>query len=136
MIISIKIIKYQLLWEQKDQQAYINFPQILTPTELIPYIIKNENEHLQYRDLTSFNVTHFEQINLDHNFLVELSETSDNRHFTTSNTSTEKTPQEQTSNVEFLYPRQHSKQLEQEEFTNLFKTQILIKNTRYIHHYP
>ena len=25
---------YQLLWEQKDQQAYINIPQILTPTEL------------------------------------------------------------------------------------------------------
>ena len=32
---------YQLLWGQKDQQAYINFPQILTHTELLPYIIKN-----------------------------------------------------------------------------------------------
>ena len=61
---------YQLLWEQQDQQAYINFPQILTQTELLPYIIKNENKHLQYRDFTSFNVTHFKQINLDHNFLV------------------------------------------------------------------
>ena len=47
---------YQLLWEQKDQQAYINFPQILTPTELLPYIIENEHKHLQYRDLTSFNI--------------------------------------------------------------------------------
>ena len=33
---------YQLLWEQQDQQAYINFPQILTETELLPYIISNE----------------------------------------------------------------------------------------------
>ena len=31
---------YQLLWEQQDQQAYINFPQILTRTELLTYIIK------------------------------------------------------------------------------------------------
>ena len=90
----------QLLWEQKDRQAYINLPQILTPIELLPSIIKNENKHLQYRDLTSFNVTHFEQINLDHNFLVEHSETSDNRPFTTSDTSHETTPEEQTSNVD------------------------------------
>ena len=27
---------YQLLWEQQDQQAYINFPLILTETELLP----------------------------------------------------------------------------------------------------
>ena len=31
---------YQLLWEQQDQQAYIHFPQILTQTQLLPYIIK------------------------------------------------------------------------------------------------
>ena len=37
---------YQLLWEQKDQQAYINFPQILTHTELLPYFLINENKHL------------------------------------------------------------------------------------------
>ena len=112
---------YQLLWEQKGQQAYINFPQILTHTELLPYIIKNENKHLQYRDLTSFNVAHFEQINLDHIFLVEHSETSDNRPFTTSDTSHETTPEEQTSNVELLYTRQQSEQSEQEELTNLFQ---------------
>ena len=33
---------YQLLWEQQDQQAHINFPQILTQTELLPYIIKRK----------------------------------------------------------------------------------------------
>ena len=85
---------YQLLWEQQDQQAYINFPQILTQTELLPYIIKIENKHLQYRDLTSFNITYFEQINLDHTFLVEHSETTDNRPFITSDFSPGTTPEQ------------------------------------------
>ena len=111
---------YQLLWEQKDQQAYIIFPQILTHTELLPYIKKNENKHLQYRDLTSYNGTHFEQINLDHNFLVKHSETSDIRPLSTSDTSPETTPEEQTSNVDFLFNRQHSEQSEQEDYTTTF----------------
>ena len=112
---------YQLLSEQKDQQAYINFPQILTHSELLPYIIKNENKHLHYRDLTSFNVTHFQQINLDHNFLFEHSETSDNRPFITSDTSHQTTPEEQTSSVEPSYTRQQSEQSEQEALANLFQ---------------
>ena len=45
---------YQLLWKQKNQQAYINFPQILTQTELLPYIIKNEHKHLHYRNLIRY----------------------------------------------------------------------------------
>ena len=53
---------YQRLWEQQDQQAYIHFPQILTQTEHLPYIIENEHRHLQYRDPTSFTTTYFEQI--------------------------------------------------------------------------
>ena len=61
------------------------------------------------------------KINLDHNFLVEHSETSDNRPFITSDTSPETTPEEQTSNVEPLYTRQQSEQSEQEDFTNLFQ---------------
>ena len=112
---------YQLLWEQKDQQAHINFPQLLTHIELLPYIIKNENKHLQYRDLTSINVTHFEQINLDHNFLLEHSETSDNRPFITSDTSPETTSEELTSKCEPLYTRQQSEQSEQEVLANLFQ---------------
>ena len=80
-----------------------------------------KKKHLLYRDLTSFNVTHFEQINLDHNFLVEHSETSDNRRFTTSHTSHETTPEEQTSNVDLFYIRQHSEQSKQKDFTNLLQ---------------
>ena len=78
--------------EQQDQQAYIEFPQILTETELLPYIIKNEHRHIQYRDPTSFNTTYFEQINLDNNFITEYFETSDNRPYITSNLSPETTP--------------------------------------------
>ena len=37
---------YQLFWEQQDQNAYINFPQVLTETELLPYIIGNGYKHL------------------------------------------------------------------------------------------
>ena len=112
---------YQLLWEQQDQQAYINFSQILTQTELLPYIIRNEHKHLQYRDLTSFNTSNFEQINLDHTFLVEHSETSDNRPLIKSDISPETTPEKQISNVELPYTRQHSVQSEQEDLATLFQ---------------
>ena len=112
---------YQLLWERQDQQAYIHFPQILTQTELVPFFIKNEHKHLQYRDLTSFNTTYFEQINLDHTFLVEHSESSDNRPFITSNISPETTPEVQTSDVVSQYTRQHSIRSEQDDFINFFQ---------------
>ena len=92
--------------------------------------MKNENKHFHYRDLTSFNVTHFEQINLDHNFVLEHSETSDNRPFVTPDTSHETTPEEQTSSVEPSYTRQQSEQSEQESPTqealvNLFQNPVL-----------
>ena len=112
---------YQLLWEQQDQQAYINFPQVLSQTELLPHIIKNEHKHLQYRDDTSFNITFFEQINLDHTFLVDQSETSDNRPFIISDISPETTPEKQTSNVELPYTRQLSVQSEQEDLATPFQ---------------
>ena len=114
---------YFLLWEQQDQQASIHFPQILTQTELLPYIIKNEYRHLHYRDPTSFNTTYFEQINLDHNFITDYSETSDNRPYITSNISPVTTPQEQISNVVPQYTRQHSVQSEQDDLVNLFQNQ-------------
>ena len=80
-----------------------------------------KKKHLHYRDLTSFNVTHFEQINLDHNFVLEHSETSDNRPSITSDTSQETTPEEQTSSVEPSYTRQQSEQSDQEALVNLFQ---------------
>ena len=114
---------YQLLWEQQDQQAYIHFPQRLTPTELLPYVIKNEHKHLQYRYPTSFNTTHFEQINLDHNFISEHFETSDNRPYLTTNTSPETISEEQLSNVLPQVTRQNTVQLEKDNLVNFFHTQ-------------
>ena len=111
---------YQLLWELQDQQAYINFPHILTEAELLPHIIKNENEHLQYRDPTSLNITFFQQINLDNNCITDNFETLDNRPYFTPHIPPETTPEEQTSYVIPQYTRQYSVQSEeQEHFDNL-----------------
>ena len=112
-----------MLWEQQDQQAYISFPQILTETEILPYIIKNEYRHLQYRDPTSFNTTYCEQINLDNNFITEYSETSDNRPYITSNISPETTPEEQIFYVLPHYTRQNTVQSGQDDFVNFFQNQ-------------
>ena len=106
---------YQLLWELQDQPAYINFPQILTETELLPYIIKDANKHLKYRDPTSLNITFFQQINLDNNCITDYFETSDNRPYFTSHIPPETTPEEQTLNVIPQYTRQHSIQSEEEQ---------------------
>ena len=108
---------------RSTQHAYIHFPQVLTETELLPYIIKNENKHLQYRDPTSFKITYFEPIQLDTDFITAHSETSDNRPCITSNISPETTPEEQTSNVVPPYTREYSMQPEHEDFVNLFQNQ-------------
>ena len=81
-------------------------------------------------DLTSFNTTYFEQVNLDHNFSVEYSETTDSRPYITTNVSPETSPEEQTSNVEEQtsnvipqYTRQDIVQIEQDNITHLFQSQ-------------
>ena len=114
---------HQLLWEQQDQNAYINFPQVPTETELLPYIISNEYRRLHYRDPTSFNVNYFEQINLDNNFITERSETSYNRPYTTSNISPEITQEEHNLNTLPHYTPQNTVELEQDDFVILFQTQ-------------
>ena len=112
-----------MLWEQQDQQAYVNFPQILTETELLPYIIKNEYRHLQYRNIKLFNTTYFEQVNLDHHLITDYSETSDNRPYITTNVSPETTAEEQTSNTLPQYIRQNTVQLEQDNIIHIFQSQ-------------
>ena len=76
---------YQLFWEQQDQNAYIHFLQVLTETELLPFLINNKYRHVHFRDLTTFNTDYIEQIHLDTSFIVEHSETSDSRPYTTTN---------------------------------------------------
>ena len=43
-------VNYQLLWEQKDQNAYIQFSQVLTEIEILPFIIRNDFKHPLYKD--------------------------------------------------------------------------------------
>ena len=40
---SLKFLRfnYEILWEQQNQDAYINFPQVLTEVELLPFVIGN-----------------------------------------------------------------------------------------------
>ena len=117
---------YQLPWEQQDQQAYINFPQILTDTKLLPYIINNENKHIQYKNPTSLNTTFFQQIHVDTNCITDCFETSDNRPYFTSTISPETTTEEQISKVVPQYTRQYSVQSEEQEDLdnlNLFQNQ-------------
>ena len=61
----------------------VNVPQLLTETELLPFIISNTNRLAQYKR-TSYNKNHFELINFGHSFQVEHSEISDSRPYTTS----------------------------------------------------
>ena len=73
---------YQLLWEQKDQNAYIHFPQVLTKTEFLSFLIRNDFKHPYYKDFTTIHTSHIDFIELNPDFLLEQSETSDNRPYT------------------------------------------------------
>ena len=73
---------YQILWEQKDQNAYIHFPQVLTETELLPFLIRNDFKHPYLKDFTTIHTSHLDSIELNPDFLLEQSETSDNRLYT------------------------------------------------------
>ena len=73
---------YQILWEQKDQNAYIHFPQVLTETVLLPFLIRNDFKHPYYKDFTTIHTSHFESIEFNPDFLLEQFETSDSRPYT------------------------------------------------------
>ena len=81
--------KYRILWEQQDQGAYINFPQVLSETELLAFIIKTTNKLVHYRDPLSINPTYFELINYNTNFILEHSETTDDCPYTNPNFTSE-----------------------------------------------
>ena len=81
---------YQLLWEQKDQNAYVNFPQILTQTELLPFMIRNDFKHHLFKNFTNFPLQFFQNIILNPDFIIQHSEISDNRPYM-SNITTEDT---------------------------------------------
>ena len=73
---------YQISWEQKDQNAYIHFPQVLTETELLPFLIRNDFKHLYYKNFTTLHTSHLDSIEFNPDFLLEQSESSDSRPYT------------------------------------------------------
>ena len=81
-LLKFSRFNYQLLREQKYQNAYIQFPQVLTETELLPFLIRNDFKHPYYKDFTKIHISHLDSIELDPDFLLEQSETSDSRPYT------------------------------------------------------
>ena len=73
---------YQILWEQKDQNAYIHFPQVLTETKFLPFLIRNDFKHSYYKDFTTLHISQLASIELNPDFLLEQSETSDSQPYT------------------------------------------------------
>ena len=64
-------------------------PQISTHTELLLFIIDDDNKHTFFIDPTQLHIRYFENISFVPNFLVEHSETSDIRPFISSDTTIE-----------------------------------------------
>ena len=110
---------YQLIWEQQDQSAYIIFPQVLSESDLLPFMINNTNKHVHYRNPLSFNTTYFELITYDTNFIIEHSETSDNRPYTNPNFTSEPSPDEHNPHI----LQQNSSHANQNETTEIFQNQ-------------
>ena len=76
---------YQLIWVHQDS-AYTNFPQTFGKIDLLPLIIRDDFKHPRYINPLELHITYFESIAFDNDFIVELSETSDNQPYTTIST--------------------------------------------------
>ena len=83
-----------MLWQEQYQAASINFPQTSTNTELVPFIIKEENEHFLYTDSRKLQIPYFDILSFDLYFIIEHSETSNSRPSISSDTISEKQYQE------------------------------------------
>ena len=79
-------LNYQLLWVQQDQSAYTNFPQKFDKVDLLTFIIRDDFKHSRYVNPLKFHTPYFDIIPFDNDFIVELSETSDNRPYNTTST--------------------------------------------------
>ena len=96
---------YQLIWVQQDQSAYTTFPQTFDKIYLLPFIIRDVFKHPQYKNPLQFHIPYFDNITLDNDFIVELSETSDNRpYFTTSTNEIQITPHN--TNIQIQDPKE------------------------------
>ena len=74
---------------RRGLSCFQKFPQALTHTELLLFIIHEDNKHPFFKDPTKLHIPYFEIILFDPHFLVEQSETSDSRQYSTSDTTIE-----------------------------------------------
>ena len=63
----------------KNQHAYVHFPRVLTETEFLPILIRNDFKHPYYKNFTTLHTSHLDSIELNPDFLLEQPETSDSR---------------------------------------------------------
>ena len=98
-------------------------PQTLTESELLPFNFSDTNKHVQYRDLTSFNIAYFDIIKFDSNFILEFSETSDSRPYTTSNIISELSLNQYDPNILQNDTGQNILQFNQDRPTDLLQNQ-------------
>ena len=78
---------------------------------------------MHYRDFTSFNINCFELINFDYNFILERSETSDSRPYTTFNIISEPLFDEYIPNILQHDTEQNILHFNQDDTTKLFQNQ-------------
>ena len=97
--------------------------QTITESELLPFNFSDTNKHVQYRDLTSFNIAYFDIIKFDSNFILELSETSDSRPYTTSNIISELSLNQYDPNILQNDTGQNILQFNQDKPTDLLQNQ-------------
>ena len=74
---------------EQDQEYFENFPQALIHIELLPFINQGVNKLSFVIDPTQLRIPYVESISFDFDFLVEHSETSDNRQCMSSDTTIE-----------------------------------------------
>ena len=80
---------------------------------------------MNYRDLTSFNINHFELLNFDYNFILDNSETSDSRPYATSKIISEPSFDEYNPNLLRHDTGQNTLHFFQDDHRKLFQNQEL-----------
>ena len=66
---------------KRDQNAYVNFPQVLPETELLPFLIRYDFKHPLYINFSTLPIQYFQQIILNPDFITQQSEISDKRPY-------------------------------------------------------
>ena len=123
-LLKVPRFNYQLLWERQNQDAYINLSQVLTEIELLKFIFSDRNKHLHYRDSTSFSTHYFELIKFDDDFIVENSETSDNRPYTISNITSEASFEEYDQDIPQLNPDNNTQMFQNQTTRHHYITKL------------